>query len=492
MTTEEKARAYDSIIEKANKMHSENCEACKACIEELVPELAESEDEKVRKRLITDFGTIGKKEWGGLEVKDILAWLERQGEHANFLSKIQVGDKVTRNEDGVLVNLTQLKRVAKPSEKQGEKKASYTTIVETGDGGINALVTRELPIDSEQKSADKVEPKFKVGDWVIFNEHHNSVYQVEKIQDLRYYLRHYLGGTLSVHFDNELVRLWILQDAKSGDVLATKSGGIFIYKELLYDKPFAYCGVDKFGVFKDCNCGNGLDWTPYLSNVTPATKEQRTELFLKMKEAGYEWDVNTKELKKIENQEYDGEDYGIDGLYHAQRILEKTLGSVEGYQSDDGILEHKCAISAVKKLYEQNPAWSKEDGMILLLIVNSLKFIRDTLSHDDKYTVDVGSFEGQIEWLKSIQNRVQPQPKQERSEEDKKILTSILRDVMHGEPLDKLQYDWLKSLRPQNRWKPSEDDIIILEKLIKGELEPKVFQATLHGILEQLKKLKEG
>ena len=32
-------------------------------------------------------------------------------------------------------------------EKQGEQKASYATIVETGDGGINALVTRELPTD---------------------------------------------------------------------------------------------------------------------------------------------------------------------------------------------------------------------------------------------------------------------------------------------------------------------------------------------------------
>ena len=40
-TIEEKARAYDSIIEKANKMHSENCEACRACIEELIPELQE-------------------------------------------------------------------------------------------------------------------------------------------------------------------------------------------------------------------------------------------------------------------------------------------------------------------------------------------------------------------------------------------------------------------------------------------------------------------
>ena len=33
------------------------------------------------------------------------------------------------------------------------------------------------------------------------------------------------------------------------------------------------------------------------------------------------------------------------------------------------------------------------------------------------------------------------------TEEDEKFLTSILRDVKHGEPLDKLQYDWLKSIR---------------------------------------------
>lgn len=49
-----------------------------------------------------------------------------------------------------------------------------------------------------------------------------------------------------------------------------------------------------------------------------------------------------------------GEDYGIDALFNAKRILEMTLGKVSGYQSDDGILEHKCAISAVTKLYENN------------------------------------------------------------------------------------------------------------------------------------------
>jgi hypothetical protein len=111
---------YQQALAKAKEQSNYPCmRSCMGILEEIFPELAESGDEKIRKRLITDFGTIGKKEWGGLEVKDILAWLERQGEHAYFLSKIQVGDKVTRNEAGVLVNLSQLNRVAKPEENKG-------------------------------------------------------------------------------------------------------------------------------------------------------------------------------------------------------------------------------------------------------------------------------------------------------------------------------------------------------------------------------------
>ena len=38
------------------------------------------------------------------------------------------------------------------------------------------------------------------------------------------------------------------------------------------------------------------------SPVYPATKEQRDTLFAKMKEAGYIWDAEKKELKKIEQK----------------------------------------------------------------------------------------------------------------------------------------------------------------------------------------------
>ena len=94
------------------------------------PELTESEDDRIRKQLIRIVSSHNTPKWYGLEVSKVLAWLEKQGEHQNFREKIQVGDQVTRNEDGVLVNLSQLKRVAKPcEEKKGEQKPTAEEVL---------------------------------------------------------------------------------------------------------------------------------------------------------------------------------------------------------------------------------------------------------------------------------------------------------------------------------------------------------------------------
>ena len=218
----------------------------------------------------------------------------------------------------------------KKLEKQGEKKASCTTIVETGDGGINALVTRELPTDGEQNPTDKVEPKFKVGDWLIFNEHHNSVYQVERIDNYRYYLRHYLGGTMSVHFDNELIRLWTLQDAKSGDVLANDTTvlivdhlGTFENRPIIYSWYFA--NSNKF-------YGPGPSepdrWE--VEGFYPATKEQREQLKKAMADAGYTFDFENKKLKKTEpkSKENKGNIGGFSSNSKWSEEDEKTLNEI--------------------------------------------------------------------------------------------------------------------------------------------------------------------
>lgn len=57
-------------------------------------------------------------------------------------------------------------------------------------------------------------------------------------------------------------------------------------EEDLFEVAFPLCWMGRVG--------NGISY------YSPATTEQRDLLFTKMKEAGYEWDDENKELKKIE------------------------------------------------------------------------------------------------------------------------------------------------------------------------------------------------
>lgn len=170
-----------------------------------------------------------------------------------------------------------------------------------------------------------------------------------------------------------------------------------------------------------------------------------------------------------------GEDYGIDGLYHAIRILENTLSKVDGYQTDDGILEHKCAINAVKELYEQKPAWSEDDEIKIKSITALLKSPALCAMDGNKGIIDES-----IKYLKSLKDKVQPQPKQEWSEEDDEML-NLITARLHSHPNIDLEeyskeYDWLnyrlKSLRPRSRWKPSDEHYELEEfaKIVRGNL----------------------
>lgn len=91
-------------------------------LETLIPELKKSNDETIMgalAELVHD--TTGDSLWVdyGVHKEDAIDWLYRQGEYIHFKDNIQIGDQVTRNEDGVLINLSQLKRVAKNESKKG-------------------------------------------------------------------------------------------------------------------------------------------------------------------------------------------------------------------------------------------------------------------------------------------------------------------------------------------------------------------------------------
>ena len=151
--------------------------------------------------------------------------------------------------------------------------------------------------NAETKTFEKfVEPRFNVGDWVVFIKS-KSVYRVEKKENYEYTLRYILGGSMCLPFSNEeLIREWTIEDAKDGDVLTTSSGP-FIYngKRGGSSCPGCYCGINTLGRFEPRVCET--HWTS--KKVYPATQGQRNALMKTMNDAGYKWNAETKTLDKL-------------------------------------------------------------------------------------------------------------------------------------------------------------------------------------------------
>ena len=172
----------------------------------------------------------------------------------------------------------------------------------------------------------------------------------------------------------------------NNSVAITKKGLEDIFPELAESederiKNLIYCLIrdrSDFGKMLEangCSVDKALAWLEKQGKnnmgISEATKQKLEDNLNKAleKETPESWSefLNEQgEQKPVE--EVNGEDYGIDGLYAAMDILNKTLGQVEGYQSDDGILEHKAAMTAVKKLYKQNQ-WKPTIEQIMALEV---------------------------------------------------------------------------------------------------------------------------
>ena len=102
MTQEEKARAYDKAIEKIKYVmeHGVSPTLSKEDLQDIFPELKESEDERIIKAQLDYWRSVGGKEWHGVPVQETIAWLEKQCESDKSLY-IRFGDIPTNGKSKV-------------------------------------------------------------------------------------------------------------------------------------------------------------------------------------------------------------------------------------------------------------------------------------------------------------------------------------------------------------------------------------------------------
>ena len=415
LSIEEKAKAYDEAIKRAKEFVSkDNVEVT----EYIFPELKEPEDERIRKALIDGFKRYNDGSlFNGCLVREILAWLEKQGEQKPVFE------------------------MKTPEESLGIDSDTYNKIVDECVYG-------------EQNPADKVKPKFHEGECITNGDY---TWKIVEVKPLDYILQSQDGNIVddTISHVDEQFHSFTIEDAKDGDVLATNDW-VFIFKGI-NNNISCYCHYD---YDEDIQIFN-VDTNYYMttgSPIYPATKEQRYLLFQKMHEAGYEWDADKLELKKIEQSPID---VRTTGYWHVEDV-------------------------------EQKPAWSEEDENHVKSILSTIECCKAQFPNAQAV---VEAYNADIEWLKSLKDKVGYEVNctttREWSKEDEKAINDIMwseRDIKMIQDIisdiaiaqEQLIYkarceeeiNWLKSLKDRYTLKPSNEHYELEEfaKIVRGNL----------------------
>lgn len=450
MTTEEKAQRYDEISKEVKDffdgklmMYSD----VKQTLNYLFPELGESEDEKIRKELIDYINRLTVTPNNIDRYNSWIAWLEKQGDSNNqnwkpskgqidalehFVRSIAESGYASPYDDNTKLLKSLINDLYKLIENHSEQEEPQ--VYDTGDGDV---------ITYSETEGYNVEPKLKIerGKWYVciknlLDDYGNiafckgDVYLSEKDEYLipsNSNVPWMLTYCVDTYFKE-----WTIKDAKDGDVLAFKNniGGIIICKSPTNYNTRSYCRLVNEHLIKREESG----WDSTL--LVPTTKEQLDLLFAKMKEDGYEWDAEKKELKKIEQpkltvikdmmddyrDDIDKHAWSVEDSSKVQRIC-KYLDEAKKYYAD--ITEVRECIEWLKSIEDRvqpKPTdWSDEDEENLQNCCGPIG-AADYYTYDDKQDME--------KWLESLKDRVQPQQKPTWSDEDERLFKATTNTVL--------------------------------------------------------------
>lgn len=151
----------------------------------------------------------------------------------------------------------------------------------------------------------KNNPKFKVGDWIISSV--LGIAHVIGVNDSNEYQLEYIDGKQkfsSIDYVNYAYNKWTIKDAKDGDVIQLGQIIVIFKKYIGEEKCICYCSFCKDVGF-EIPIEDGEDNVYGCYNATPAIRKYCDYLMNAMNNAGYKWDVEDKELKKLVLNRFD-------------------------------------------------------------------------------------------------------------------------------------------------------------------------------------------
>lgn len=452
LSIEQKAKAYDEALKVLHKYDGANIMFTQDLKEEMFPELAESDDERVRKRIIALVRAHGQ----GMYKDEMLAWLEKQGE-----------------------------------QKQEETWPNLSNCLHDCKKCAGKCLYRKEKYQSEQKPAE--------------------------LTDLRTW-KYIIDAVLTERegIGNYLDNPWTTEVAEK---LQKRFGNI--EKNPVYPLAHEHEKMETERWKEACKAAcSDMNYRSHYGLT-----ETRDDYFVD----GVHW-ADEHPKQKTWNEE-------------DEKMLKRVIDFIPQCMTAHGYNEYINFLKSLKDRVQPRQEWSEEDDDMLNTIIADYKFLskkyRDA-ERDFFITMQItGDDIEAVSWLESLKNRVlsqskkewnkndernindiisiiyenciaedasrliqwilslRPQQKYEWNDEDKKILENVINDIkslkqqVYCKSACDKEIDWLKSLRPQSHWKPSESDILLLERIANGKSNPQDFQASLGGLIGQLKKLRE-
>ena len=420
MNTEEKAKAYDEALDKAKKIKSkilsshlstESCKAVSEYIDEIIPELRESEDERIRKDIINlIYWLAGNPSLCSRYYRDrydgMLAYLEKQKE-LPFIKDVVLGLPGLYFYDGERMHF-----------------------------GGNPVM-EENPYDFAMSQQEKQK------------EQKSNIELIQKSW--------YMEGYHDKEFNCE--PKWIIKTGEGGPRYEENPK----YGQIIEQKPVEYLSKDK--VYAIMNKLTELS----TSELIPLNSDEYKKINEITSDVRSLLDYPIEEKPVVTH----GETYHVDTLGTQQVIAGKMpQKSADWSEEDEEIFnniiekakgghwievnEISWLITRFKSLSPQSKQeWSEEDEEMLNSCICSIEESKEN-RYAYKETDGDTSYDREIAWLKSLRS----QPKQEWSKEDEKDIAHIIRILddccVYGiHDLSKTDHEnlvnKLKSIRPQSK-----------------------------------------
>ena len=286
-------KELEDALERARNLESP---FYKQAAEIIFPQLKESDDEKTMRGLIMHLKECRNNCRSETMIEEYAKWIKLLEKQTNFMGALREANKKI----GELVEENYYLKENKSTDSAYDEELSKL---------LNKVVCRfinnpDIPYSERDEVSKKIVPyverleqqdaqhsdirfkcKFKPGDFII-QQITNGTFTGQIVSiDTAYRVDGLDGSLYRMDFYEEpTARLWTIEDANQGDVLIYPDGTFTIFDRIETDGLYwAFVVQESSSIRFNSTCA--------ALNAYPATKGEREQLMIKMRDSGYKWDA---------------------------------------------------------------------------------------------------------------------------------------------------------------------------------------------------------